>query len=884
MTDGQRHGAHLAVAYVVALILALGVQEVVDPPSAPTKVHPESLFGIEWLVADAGADLHIVHLGVLLVMLGALVWVQDRSPQSFLRAWIFAWLALVAIYSINVVESFAPMWSTDPDSFSLFGNQAFEALATVAISLAGSIFVLRTGLRLRFDGESSERVSEWPFAAMVILIGVVYFFATAEGSLDMRLLARSVAVAGAPLTVVATGHAGLQIQRRMASQVWHSRGYEILGIFTAYAALQFAGPWLARVSWNDALFAASLLAKTGCSLAIIAVVLVQAEERQRAIAKRRNLLGALERQRASAFAVFREFVTNSQPYGSAAAGLLTSLLKFLSLQNGLFLVRQRDFDSVSGRLLGVAAARGSVFESTRASVSVRNSEVQRLDEWLAAGTPPAEAHEAWEPVISRILDGTPVSPTAVYAIRSTESASAEVSGDPMGYVVVLDDRPAGHPAPDPDVLSTLLSGMADALKIISDRELYEITEVTAEQLDGSANLQEDLRILALAAAIATHADHAIAISQSPESSVTVTRRAGGEYGATLGCDPRFVQLLAGGDGHSRARYFEDEWAIGDFSFGPDEAVIFATAESAVEPSTPLGHIACVNTGTAPGSDRARPFMPFDLKRIDAVASQLRRSVEKARARQVFLTRNIHELRDPIANTRNIRAYLQRKMSALEDLVDETMTPTALQIASMDIAECQEFLETIESEMVLLRSVVDEADEYRGTRVDVPRLLDVFNDIVMPEKTQLKFRWRELGLQQRAVRLIPINKKRSPQVLMRPSQAHQVASNVIGNALKYRDVDSDSLEVKVAFDEDGAHYLVRFQSYGIGVPEGWEDRIFEEGVRAPNAVQRDVEGSGVGLYLSRRIARELGGDLTLIRSHRPTIFLWSIDKSLGTGES
>jgi signal transduction histidine kinase len=50
--------------------------------------------------------------------------------------------------------------------------------------------------------------------------------------------------------------------------------------------------------------------------------------------------------------------------------------------------------------------------------------------------------------------------------------------------------------------------------------------------------------------------------------------------------------------------------------------------------------------------------------------------------------------------------------------------------------------------------------------------------------------------------------------------------------------------------------------GIGIAAEDTGRVFEEFAQIPSAMQRRVKGTGLGLPLSRRLARLLGGDITM----------------------
>ena len=49
--------------------------------------------------------------------------------------------------------------------------------------------------------------------------------------------------------------------------------------------------------------------------------------------------------------------------------------------------------------------------------------------------------------------------------------------------------------------------------------------------------------------------------------------------------------------------------------------------------------------------------------------------------------------------------------------------------------------------------------------------------------------------------------------------------------------------------------------GTGVRTGLEEKIFEAFFRADDSLASGVQGSGLGLTLARRIARDHGGDIT-----------------------
>ncbi|MGJ4860736.1 7TM-DISM domain-containing protein [Labrys sp. La1] len=104
-------------------------------------------------------------------------------------------------------------------------------------------------------------------------------------------------------------------------------------------------------------------------------------------------------------------------------------------------------------------------------------------------------------------------------------------------------------------------------------------------------------------------------------------------------------------------------------------------------------------------------------------------------------------------------------------------------------------------------------------------------------------------------------------------------NLIQNALKYS-AESMIVTVQLLSDEDTV--FIDVVDNGIGVSESDRERIFQKYYRA--AGQR-INGSGLGLYISREIARQHGGDLILAAGGRSgSTFCLSLPLVKGTSRA
>ncbi|MBO9590893.1 ATP-binding protein [Devosia sp.] len=87
---------------------------------------------------------------------------------------------------------------------------------------------------------------------------------------------------------------------------------------------------------------------------------------------------------------------------------------------------------------------------------------------------------------------------------------------------------------------------------------------------------------------------------------------------------------------------------------------------------------------------------------------------------------------------------------------------------------------------------------------------------------------------------------------------QALGNLVGNALKYSPSDK---AVEISTGEEAGLIVIRVTDHGVGIPEAEQRRIFERFFRASTATT--VQGSGIGLYTARQIARLHGGDITVV---------------------
>jgi signal transduction histidine kinase len=94
----------------------------------------------------------------------------------------------------------------------------------------------------------------------------------------------------------------------------------------------------------------------------------------------------------------------------------------------------------------------------------------------------------------------------------------------------------------------------------------------------------------------------------------------------------------------------------------------------------------------------------------------------------------------------------------------------------------------------------------------------------------------------------------------PAKVRQILGNLVSNAIKYTPAGGHVwLSTRQASDPE-PRIAIDVRDTGPGIPPNEQERIFEEFFRLPSTME--IAGTGVGLAISRRFARMLGGELTV----------------------
>jgi PAS domain S-box-containing protein len=94
----------------------------------------------------------------------------------------------------------------------------------------------------------------------------------------------------------------------------------------------------------------------------------------------------------------------------------------------------------------------------------------------------------------------------------------------------------------------------------------------------------------------------------------------------------------------------------------------------------------------------------------------------------------------------------------------------------------------------------------------------------------------------------------------PGRTLQVLANLIGNGLKY---SGEETEVHVGLRLEETHVHVDVRDHGRGIPADQLDKIFEKFHRVEDPMTMSTSGTGLGLFIARRLARAMDGDVSVV---------------------
>ncbi len=231
-----------------------------------------------------------------------------------------------------------------------------------------------------------------------------------------------------------------------------------------------------------------------------------------------------------------------------------------------------------------------------------------------------------------------------------------------------------------------------------------------------------------------------------------------------------------------------------------------------------------------------------LEQLAESLRQARRDAEAAsEAKSAFLANMSHEIRTPFHGLMGMLSLL-RETGLSPRQIDYLRTAT----------------ESADHLLALLNDILDMSQLESGRMALAPvpvELRSLLRDVEALMRPQAHA--KSLALHMDADPTVP------ERVVADPTRLKQILFNLLSNAIKFSDRGAVVLDVRLRRDGNTAPPQLEFAvtDTGIGMDEATLARLFNRFVQGDNSRSRRHGGSGLGLEISRNLARLMGGDIT-----------------------
>ena len=208
----------------------------------------------------------------------------------------------------------------------------------------------------------------------------------------------------------------------------------------------------------------------------------------------------------------------------------------------------------------------------------------------------------------------------------------------------------------------------------------------------------------------------------------------------------------------------------------------------------------------------------------------------------FISTVSHELRTPLTS---IRGFSQTMLSSWDKL-DDTSKKKFLQI----IVEQSNRLINLVENMLSVTKLQDTAIILK--EVSIKPAIDTICSIVKNQHPDKKF-------------VVEVN---ASTILADKDKFQQVMTNLIENAGKYGD---DNSTITITSNYCKEYVSIKVTNTGIEIAQDDYAKIFTKFSRIDNPLTRKVQGSGLGLYITKNLVEKMHGEISVTSNNHKTTF-------------
>jgi signal transduction histidine kinase len=211
----------------------------------------------------------------------------------------------------------------------------------------------------------------------------------------------------------------------------------------------------------------------------------------------------------------------------------------------------------------------------------------------------------------------------------------------------------------------------------------------------------------------------------------------------------------------------------------------------------------------------------------------------SRAKSEFLASMSHELRTPL---NAIGGYAELLALGVRGSLNADQAQDVARIR-----RSQKHLLTLINDVLNFAKVDAGQAEYRLTAVPVDEALKDTESMIAPQilAKGLRYQYKGAG--------------RTESVLADPEKMQQIVLNLLSNAVKFTETGGS---ITVSATPRGNCIEIAVKDTGVGIAGEKIDKVFDPFVQAGRQLNQPAQGVGLGLAISRDLARAMKGEITL----------------------
>jgi signal transduction histidine kinase len=226
----------------------------------------------------------------------------------------------------------------------------------------------------------------------------------------------------------------------------------------------------------------------------------------------------------------------------------------------------------------------------------------------------------------------------------------------------------------------------------------------------------------------------------------------------------------------------------------------------------------------------------ELQRLNQkIEANNKELAELGRFKSELLSLASHQIRSPLAA---MKGFISLIIGGAYGPIDPKVKDTLGKVQG----SADELIGLINT-LLDVRKVEEGKMEYQFEKVDLGEMITHVVELVMPLA------------QAKNLSLTSIVSPMPVWVNIDKEKFKQVIQNLIDNAIKY----TPSGFVKISLAQEGAKAIVIVSDSGLGIPATLIPFLFEEFIR-DERVKKEIRGTGLGLYIARKITEAHGGTL------------------------